>query len=88
MFKKTMAVALSAITLFSMAGCGGPDFKRDSSSEYDPEKSYLNIGNFNGGLGYAWLEEVANNYMALKATAIEVSLVTCGAVPLLETFLS
>lgn len=60
-----MALALSVITLVSMAGCGGDGgFKRDSSSEYDPNKRYLNIGNFNGGLGYAWLEEVANNYMA------------------------
>ena len=65
MFKKSMALALSVITLVSMAGCGGDGgFKRDSSSEYDPNKRYLNIGNFNGGLGYAWLEEVANNYMA------------------------
>ncbi|MBR4943025.1 MAG: extracellular solute-binding protein, partial [Clostridia bacterium] len=70
MLKKTVALALSAITLVSLAGCGEPGFKRDSSSEYDPEKTYLNVGNFNGGLGYAWLQEVANNYMALHEDVV------------------
>ena len=62
--KKATALLLCGVAALSMAACGG-DFRRDDSSEeYDPTKTYLNVGNYNGGLGYAWLREVADKYEA------------------------
>lgn len=65
MAKKATALLLCGVAALSMAACGGGGFRRDDSSEeYDPTKTYLNVGNYNGGLGYAWLREVADKYEA------------------------
>lgn len=64
MVKKTVALLLGVATVFSMTACGSV-FRRDSQEELDPTKTYLYIGNYNGGLGHAWLREVADAYEAL-----------------------
>ena len=58
---KLAAVVLSATMMVSMTAC---NFKRDEQEERDPNKTYLDVGNFNGGVGHAWLDEVAAAYMA------------------------
>ena len=63
--KKFATVMAGALLLTCAAGCGGGGFRRGNENEYDPTKTYLHIGNYNGGLGDAWLEEVAENYMEL-----------------------
>ena len=64
MAKKATALLLCGVAALSMAACGGGFRRDDSSEEYDPTKTYLNVGNYNGGLGYAWLREVADKYEA------------------------
>lgn len=65
MGKKATAFLLCGVAVLSMAACGGGVIgQRDSQEEYDPTKTYLNVGNYNGGLGYAWLRDVADKYEA------------------------
>jgi len=65
MFKKLLALLLAATCVFAAMACGGPKFDRDEEEEEtDPTKTYLHIGNYNGGLGFEWLREVADKYEA------------------------
>ena len=61
MIRKTTAMILCALMVFSMGGC---QFRRDDVEEYDPTKTYLYIGNYDGGLGDEWLLALAEEYMA------------------------
>lgn len=73
MFKKLLALLLSVSCLLAVTACGGggPSIGLETSSEeLDETKTYLNIGNYNGGLGYAWLREVADNYQAQNPDVI------------------
>ena len=73
MFKKLLALLLSVSCLLAVTACGGggPSIGLDpSSDENDPTKTYLNIGNYNGGLGEAWLRKVADNYQAQNPDVI------------------
>ena len=47
MFKKTVALLTCAVMAFGLSGC----FRRDEVEDYDPTKTYLYIGNYDGGLG-------------------------------------
>ena len=61
MIRKTTAMILCALMVFSLGGC---QFRRDDVEEYDPTKTYLYIGNYDGGLGDEWLLALAEEYMA------------------------
>lgn len=61
MIRKTTAMILCALMVFSLGGC---QFRRDDVEEYDPTKTYLYIGNYDGGLGDEWLAALAEEYMA------------------------
>ena len=61
MGKKIVAAVLCLVTVCAVYGCS---FRRDEREEYDPTKRYLYIGNYNGGLGDAWLNALADEYMA------------------------
>lgn len=61
MSKKTVALVLSLVSIFSMSAC---QFDRGDSVERDPSKTYLKVGVYNGDLGYEWLKEIANAYQA------------------------
>ena len=61
MGKKVVAAVLCLVTACAAYGCS---FRRDEREEYDPTKRYLYIGNYNGGLGDAWLNALADEYMA------------------------
>lgn len=61
MIRKTTAMILCALMVFSLGGC---QFRRDEQEEYDPTKTYLYIGNYDGGLGDEWLLALAEEYMA------------------------
>ena len=72
MFKKLLALILAATCVVAMTACG-PEFDRgdgDDSSSYDETKTYLYVGNYNGGLGEAWLREVADRYQAQNPDVI------------------
>lgn len=57
-FKRVAALSLVGLLgVSTFAACGG------GSGDDNENKSQLNIKVFNGGLGYAWLEELANNFM-------------------------
>lgn len=59
--KRKIAVLLVMVLMFScFVGC----FRREGEEDYDPTKTYLYIGNFEGGLGYLWLDYLAQEYMA------------------------
>lgn len=61
-FKRIAALSLAGLLGCStLAACGGDPNK---------DKTILNIKVFNGGLGYAWLQELANNF---KETFKDVS---------------
>ena len=69
-FKKTLALCLalfmsSGATMF--AACGGGNNSSSSSGgivfEDEDNVTQLNIKIFNGGLGYAWLETIADDFM-------------------------
>lgn len=55
--KKVVALGLAGLCMGSALGACGP--KSDAKSN----SSILNVKIFNGGLGYVWLEEVANEFM-------------------------
>ena len=59
MFKKTVALLTCAVMAFGLSGC----FRRDKVEDYDPTKTYLYIGNYDGGLGDEWLSSLADEYM-------------------------
>ena len=59
MFKKTVALLTCAVMAFGLSGC----FRRDEVEDYDPTKTYLYIGNYDGGLGDEWLSSLADEYM-------------------------
>ena len=59
--KRKITVLLVIVLMFNcLSGC----FRRDEIQEYDPTKTYLYIGNFDGGLGDEWLSYLAEEYMA------------------------
>lgn len=63
-------VALLA-SVFIFVGCTGCSFRgHEEQKGYDPTKTYLYIGNYDGGLGHAWLEQVASEYMALHEDVV------------------
>ena len=54
-FKRIAALSLAGLLGCStFVSCGEPDPSKD--------KTVLNIKVFNGGLGYKWLQELANNF--------------------------
>ena len=63
-FKRIGASVLCAVVaLVGLSGCNsGSIFRPDEDEKVDTTKSQLYIGNCNGGLGFAWLEEVANAF--------------------------
>lgn len=66
---KRLAVLWAAILLF--AGCSGCTFRgHEQEEDFDPTKTYLYIGNYEGGLGDAWLKAVAADYMALHENVV------------------
>lgn len=67
MSKKTVALVLSLVSVFSMSAC---QFDRGDSSERDPDKTYLKVGVYNGDLGYDWLQQVAADYQAANPDVI------------------
>ena len=57
---KVMALGLASMFVGSALGaCGATD----PDAEKKKNSSILNVKIFNGGLGYAWLEEVAHQFM-------------------------
>lgn len=58
--RKALAVLATIIMSFAAVGC----FKHDGGRKIDPNKTQLYIGNFNGGMGSAWLQEVADAFEA------------------------
>ena len=66
-FKKVQKIAaLSLAGLLgcsSLVACGGGGGGNSSSSASKGTTTTLKIKVFNGGLGYAWLQELANNFM-------------------------
>ena len=69
-FKKAISLCLafllsSGATMFT--ACGGGDNSSSSSGgiifEDEDNVTQLNIKIFNGGLGYAWLETIADDFM-------------------------
>lgn len=64
--KKKLALAMAAvmcITSLGLTACGG----REQGEELDSDKSILNVGIFNAGVGKAWLEESAADFEAAYA---------------------
>ncbi len=63
--KRILTVALSAImtiaSLGSIAACKQPDIGT-GNKPIDTSKTQLNIGVYNGGLGFAWVREVATKF--------------------------
>ena len=62
MRKVNKVIALSLASMFAgsaLGACGGSD----PDAEKKKNSSILNVKIFNGGLGYAWLEELANQFM-------------------------
>lgn len=58
--KRIFSIALSIVALSSTAsfvGCG-----RESGRKADPNKSQLTIGNYDGGLGHEWLENIIKDF--------------------------
>lgn len=62
--KKMCALFTALVLTLGLAACGG--FDRGDGDDYDPTKTYLQIGNFDGGLGDAWLRTVADEYERLN----------------------
>ena len=58
-FKKIIAVAVAAASLMSMTAC-----MTVNQGEYDPNKQYLNIVYFNGGVVPDWLFVLEKEYEA------------------------
>lgn len=61
MKRKIVVLLVIILTLSCFSGC----FRRDEIEEYDPTKTYLYIGNYDGGLGDEWLNCLAEEYMEL-----------------------
>ena len=51
------AALIGCVSLFSACGLG------EEKQEYDPNKSQVIVGLMQGGMGRAWLDEIAANYM-------------------------
>ncbi len=66
--KLTALIMSGTLLLAGATGCGG--FRGDDDETLDPSKTYLFVGNYNGGLGYAWLEDVAEKYTALHPDVV------------------
>lgn len=58
MKKKIFAVILGALMAIGAVGCGGTPI----GEEVDVTKTQLYVGNYNGGVGTAWLEETAARF--------------------------
>mgnify|MGYP001624564606 CR=1 FL=1 len=80
MGKKVVAAVLCLVTACAAYGCS---FRRDEREEYDPTKRYLYIGNYNGGLGDAWLNALADEHMAEHSdVAIRIENGRCWTSPM------
>ena len=65
--KKCIAILAAVVTMFSVSGCGG--FRRGTGTEQlDPNRDWIYVGNYNGGLGSAWLQAVIDEFMAENPT--------------------
>lgn len=65
--KKCIAMLAALVTMFSVAACGG--FRRGAGTEeLDPNRDWIYVGNYNGGLGSAWLQAVIDEFMAENPT--------------------
>lgn len=58
--KKVLAVTMALGTALSMTACGLGE-KRD---EFDPNKTTLQVGLMEGGIGRVWMDEIIANYTA------------------------
>lgn len=59
--KKTVSIFLVSILLCSIGSLGGCS-KESGGVKIDPTKSQIYIGNYDGGVGSAWLSEIAKNF--------------------------
>lgn len=66
MKRKIAVLLILVLTISCFSGC----FRRDEIKEYDPTKTYLYIGNFDGGLGDEWLTYLAEEYMDLHEDVV------------------
>ena len=68
--KKVLAVTMALGTALSMTACGLGE-KRD---EFDPNKTTLQVGLMEGGIGRVWMDEIIANYTA-KNPDVQVKVV-------------
>lgn len=64
-FKKTVAVLCGLMALLPLGACG--DRKPNESEEIDPNRTQINVSNFNGGYGDEWLKAVKKRFEAENA---------------------
>lgn len=76
--KKVVASLLAVTMIASLVACG-PSGNENSSSEYgggdfiesvDKAKTQLYVGNYNGGLGWGWIERCKEEFEALYANEV------------------
>ena len=59
--KPAASVMCVVVALTGLAGCSNP-LREPKEEQVNVQQSQLYVGNCNGGLGFAWLEEVANAF--------------------------
>ena len=66
--KRFITLVLAIIMTASLAACK-PIFRRgEGDVELDPNRDWIFVGNYNGGLGSAWLQEVIDGFMEENPT--------------------
>lgn len=59
--KRLVTIVLAVLMAVPLAGC---KFRRgEGDVQLDPNREWIFVGNYNGGLGSAWLQEVIDGFM-------------------------
>ena len=61
--RRFIALALTIAVALSVAACTGGFRRGDEGVSLDPNRTWIYVGNYDGGLGHDWLQTVIDGFM-------------------------
>lgn len=61
--KKMVSITSTLLAMFLLASCAPPGANRNQHGKEDPTKTHLYVYTYNGGVGRAWLDNLATKFM-------------------------
>lgn len=61
--RRFIALALTVAVALSVAACTGGFRRGDEGVSLDPNRTWIYVGNYDGGLGHDWLQTVIDGFM-------------------------